>query len=69
MQYAHGLSGSAVWTAHAIIGLLLMYVGYLIVKHKTVNDNVGLVVFVLGVLAILYHFHLWYEERKVEVGK
>jgi len=52
-----------VWISHIVIGLLLMYVAYLIVENKPINKYIGILLLLIGVIAILYHAHIWYVER------
>ena len=53
-----------VWLSHIVIGLLLVYVGYLIVEKKTIDKWVGVLLLLIGIIAALYHAHIWYVERK-----
>jgi uncharacterized membrane protein len=62
MKYHFGVPGSIIWISHIIIGLLLSYVGYNIVFNKKINNNIGLIVLVIGVLAAIYHIHIWYDK-------
>ena len=52
-----------VWSSHIIIGLLLIYVAYLIIEGKSVQKWIGILLLVIGVIAALYHAHIWYVER------
>lgn len=61
--YHFGVPAVAVWSSHIIIGLLLLYVGYLLIEGKKVNKWVAITLIVIGVLAILYHAHLWYYDK------
>ena len=40
-----------------------MYVAYLIVENKPINKYIGILLLLIGVIAILYHAHIWYVER------
>ena len=62
MKYHFGVPGYIIWISHIIIGLLLSYVGYNIVFNKKINNNIGLIVLVIGVLAAIYHIHIWYDK-------
>jgi len=59
MEYHFGVPGYLIWISHILIGLLISYVGYQIAFKKTVNHNIGLLVLVIGVLAAVYHIHIW----------
>lgn len=58
--YHFGVPSVAVWTSHILIGLFLAYVGYNMIENKKLPKYVPITLIVLGVLALLYHAHLWY---------
>lgn len=61
MSYSFGVPGYAVWTSHILIGAYLVYVGWVLLYNKQKLDKVAPVaLIVLGVLAALYHAHIWF---------
>lgn len=60
-DYDFGVSGILVWSFHMVIGIFFVYVGYAILLHKRMPPYISVSVIVLGVLAFLYHAHLWYN--------
>jgi uncharacterized membrane protein len=60
MAYHFGVPGYAVWTSHILIGLYLVYVGWVLYDKKRLDKSAPIVLIVLGVLAALYHGHIWY---------
>jgi hypothetical protein len=68
-NYHFGVPGIAVWIQHILSGLLLLYIGYEGVTTGKISRNMSLILIVVGVLAALYHAHLWYYESKEEKGK
>ena len=63
-DYKFGVSGVLVWSFHMIIGIFFVYVGYAIFLHKRMPPYISVSVIVLGVLAFLYHTHLWYNSTQ-----
>ena len=59
-NYSFGIPGPVIWTLHLLIAAFLIYIGYNILYHKTLNTNWGLLLLILGTLAGFYHAHLWY---------
>ena len=59
-HYDFGVSGVLIWSFHMIIGIFFVYVGYAVLLHKRLPPYISVSVIVLGVLAFLYHAHLWY---------
>jgi len=45
------------------MGLLFIYIGYLLLEGKKVNKWLSVSLIVIGVLAMLYHAHIWYNEN------
>lgn len=60
MAYHFGVPGYAVWTSHILIGIYLVYVGWVLYDKKRLDKYAPIVLIVLGVLAALYHSHIWY---------
>ena len=66
MDYHFGVPGLAIWIQHILSGLLLLYIGYEGVTTGKISRNMSLILIVVGVLAALYHAHLWYYNSKKE---
>jgi len=65
--YHYGLSGQIVWATHILLGIFYVYLGYLILEQKEIpNKYYGVALIVLGVLAALYHAHLWYNYSQTD---
>ncbi len=62
MAYHFGVPGFVVWTSHILIGLYLVYVGWVLYDKKRLDKYAPILLIVLGVLAALYHSHIWYTE-------
>ena len=62
MSYSFGVPGFAVWTSHILIGIYLIYVGWVLYDKKRLDKFAPIVLIVLGVLAALYHSHIWYTD-------
>lgn len=74
MAYHFGVPGYAVWTSHILIGIYLAYIGWMMYikkKNKTLDQITPIVLIVLGVLAALYHAHIWltHMDEKPAVAK
>jgi hypothetical protein len=61
--YHFGVPAVAVWISHILIGVLLIYISYLIIEHKSIDKWLGILLFVIGLFGALYHIHIWYVER------
>lgn len=61
--YHFGVPAVLVWVSHIIIGALMIYLAYLIIEKKPIDKWVGILVLLIGVIAIIYHAHIWYVER------
>jgi hypothetical protein len=61
--YHYGIPTTWIWSFHILMGLLFIYLGYLIIEEKKVNKWLAITIIVLGVLAALYHAHLWYANK------
>lgn len=66
MAYHFGVPGYAVWTSHILIGIYLAYVGWVLYDKKKLDKYAPIILIVLGVLAALYHSHIWYTELAEE---
>ena len=62
--YHFGVPAVLVWTSHIIIGALLVYIGYLIIEKKPIGKWIGILLILIGIIAAIYHAHIWYTERK-----
>ena len=62
--YHFGVPAIAIWMQHIVSGLLLLYIGYVGVSTGKISKNMSLILIVVGVLAALYHAHLWYYNKK-----
>ena len=63
-SYHFGVPSIAVWIQHILSGLLLLYIGYVGVSTGKISKNMSIILIVVGVLAALYHTHLWYYNKK-----
>lgn len=63
MTYHFGIPGYAVWVAHILIGIFLIYVGWALYDKKKIDKYSPIVLIVVGALAALYHAHIWYLEK------
>jgi len=57
--YHFGVPEWIVWLSNIMIGAFLVYVGYALVLRQRIPLTAALALLVLGVLAILYHGHIW----------
>ncbi len=62
-SYHYGLSGPVVWSLHIIFGIFFIYLGYASLKNVRMPDYVYIGIIVIGVIAILYHSHIWLSDR------
>jgi hypothetical protein len=58
-MYSFGVPNILVYLSHIIIGSILMYSGYLALHNNKLSKNLSVLLIVLGVIAALYHGHLW----------
>jgi hypothetical protein len=65
-DYNFGVPGVVVWAFHILFGIFLIYLSYMFLEGKCneMNKYVFVLLMCIGVLAILYHSHLWYVHRK-----
>ncbi len=61
-SYHFKIPSEIIWTSHILIGLFLIYVGYSLLVHKKLQPFVSITLVVLGVLALLYHAHIWFYD-------
>ena len=59
MMYHFGVPGWLIWLFHIMLGIVMAYIGYEEMNDRRVDKNFYLGFFVLGVLAPIYHLHLW----------
>lgn len=45
---------------HMLIGLFILYIGYLQLNNKEINKNLIVVLQIIGAMALLYHGHIYY---------
>ena len=63
-SYHFGVPSIVVWIQHILSGLLLLYIGYVGVGTGKISKNMSIILIVVGVLAAIYHAHLWYYNKK-----
>lgn len=63
-SYNFGVPCTAVWLSHILMGAFFTYVGYLLIEGKKVNKWIAILLVIIGVLAALYHSHLWYSKKQ-----
>ena len=68
-KYHFNVPGPVIWIIHIIIGLFLIYIGYNSLKKNQLPDYIHISIIVLGVLAILYHAHIWIIGDKDDESK
>lgn len=64
--YHFGVPGWAIWVSHILAGLFLLYVGKNGLDGKQMNRNVALILIITGVLAAIYHVHLYIYNATME---
>jgi hypothetical protein len=62
-SYHYGISGPVIWISHILLGIFLAYFGYVSMKDVKLPDYVYIGVIVIGVLAVLYHTHIWITDK------
>lgn len=67
--YHFGVPATLVWSSHILLGLYFIYIGYLLFEGKKINKYISISLIVIGILAILYHLHLWYNNKKGKVDE
>ncbi len=63
MNYHFSLPGSVIWTMHIIIGIFLMYIGYMLLNNKKIHQLYTLALIILGSLGTFYHLHIWWVHQ------
>lgn len=58
-MYNFGVPGPLIWSFHILIGLYLTFLGYRLLNQKSPHQVEAIGLIVTGVLALLYHGHLW----------
>ena len=48
---------------HIIFGLVLIYFGYASLKNVRMPDYIYISIIVIGVIAFLYHTHIWLTDK------
>lgn len=59
-KYSYGVPGPAIWTTHILVGLLLIYIGYMTLNEMQIHQGFSILLLILGSVIILYHSHLMY---------
>ena len=59
--YHYGVPAKLIWIQHILFGLFFIYLGYRLLENKPINKYISILLIVMGVMAILYHSHLWYN--------
>lgn len=60
MMYSNYIPGEAIWSFHIFMGIYLIYLAKQIQERK-VPPSTTLVLYTLGILALMYHMHLWWS--------
>lgn len=63
-MYSFGLKGVFIWISHILMGIYLSVFGYLVLNKKEIPQIMTLIMINLGILALLYHTHLWFYWTK-----
>ena len=63
-KYNFDVPCSTIYLGHILMGLLFSYIGYLLIEGKKVDKWLAISLVTIGVLAILYHSHLWYVKSQ-----
>lgn len=63
-MYSFGLKGVFIWLSHILMGIYLSVFGYLVLNKKEIPQIMTLIMINLGILALLYHTHLWFYWTK-----
>jgi hypothetical protein len=61
-KYNFGVPCTTIWLSHILMGIFFTYVGYLLIEGKRVNKWIAILLIIIGILATLYHSHLWYSK-------
>lgn len=63
-NYHFGIPCYFIYFTHILMGFFFTYIGYLIIEKKNVDKWIAISLIVIGVLAVLYHSHLWYDQKQ-----
>lgn len=67
-MYSYGVPEYVIWLLHLIVGLILIYVGYMAINGRPIGQILAIVLIVGGAMAILYHSHLMFFGPNSKVG-
>jgi multidrug transporter EmrE-like cation transporter len=62
--YNNDIPCSVIYSSHILMGIFFAYIGYLMIEGKKIDKWISISLVVIGVLALLYHSHLWYSKSK-----
>jgi hypothetical protein len=60
--YHFGVPAMLVWISHILMGILFVYLGYLIIEGKKLDKWAGILLLIIGIVGALYHLHIWFYE-------
>lgn len=63
-KYHFGIPGTIIWSTHIVMGLFFAYIGYRLLNKQPIGQAEALTLMFLGMLAFLYHAHLWVYTSK-----
>lgn len=63
MSYHFGVPETMVWGSHILMGIFLVYAGWQLYDKKRLDKYSPILLIVLGVLAALYHAHIWFVDK------
>lgn len=58
--YHFGISGQFIWGFHILMGLYFAFIGYKMLNNQKITQFEALYIMFIGILASLYHAHLWF---------
>ncbi len=64
MNYHFEMPGIVIWLFHIIGGLLLAMIGFQSLNNRSMSQLVALSLIVTGIMAAVYHGHIWFVKRK-----
>jgi len=59
--YNYGIKAELIWTSHIFMGIFFVILGYQLLNNKKINQILSIILINLGVIAILYHSHIWFN--------
>ena len=64
-SYHYNISGPVIWIFHILLGIFLVYIGYVSIDGPYIRlpNYVYISLIVIGVLAALYHAHIWLTDK------